>query len=442
MTGVDVGRIKSSIIIVLALFAMMISPKTFAVEQILDVMLPSSSFLDVPDNYWAYTEISELHHKGILKGYPSQKFCPEAFITREEFATAVIKALGLNDGEVMDPLVLDDVFPEDWAYQNIQNAFFFGLFLPPRMAKDGGYYFYPTQNITRAHAITMAVNSIKTVPMTKKKAKSVLEYTYDDFFKIPDWFVAPAAKAQILDMLVIDPRGKKEIAYDKPITRAETAVLLYNMIEEARKNPNDKIKAAFEKKISAEGHVIQDAIVDDSIATIPAGTELPLVITGKISSQKACEGEKYVALVPKNFVTAKKYLLIPYGARFTGHVQQVKKGRFLIRNAVLTLQNDSLDVLHQPLTRVNAIAEIKTPKSDSRFRKIFKGEKLTVDRGEFLYIKLLEPIKVDVSTGRLLVNPELDYKNNSVMDPYQHKNEATKKQVLDYIKSPTEVEDL
>ena len=123
-------------------------------------------------------------------------------------------------------------------------------------------------------------------------------------------------------------------------------------------------------------------------------------------------------------------------------MQQVKKGRFLIRNAVLTLQNDSLDVLHQPLTRVNAIAEIKTPKSDSRFRKIFKGEKLTVDRGEFLYIKLLEPIKVDVSTGRLLVNPELDYKNNSVMDPYQHKNEATKKQVLDYIKSPTEVEDL
>lgn len=442
MTGADVGRIKSSIVIILAFLAIIISPKAFAVEQILDVMLPSSSFLDVPDNYWAYTEISELHHKGILKGYPNQKFCPEAYITREEFATAVIKALGLDDGEVIDSLVLDDVFPEDWAYQNIQNAFFFGLFLPPRMAKDGGYYFYPTQKITRAHAITMAVNSIKTMPMSKKKAKSVLEYTYDDFFKIPDWFVAPAAKAQILDMLVIDPRGKKLIAFDKPITRGETAVLLYNMIEEARKNPNDKIKAAFGKKVSAEGHVIADAIVDDNIATIPAGTEIPLLITGKISSQKACEGEKYVALVPKNFVTAKKYLLIPYGARFVGHVQTAKKGHFLIRNGVLTLQNDSLDVLHQPLLRVNGIAEIKTPKSDSRYRKIFKGEKLTVDRGEFLYLKLLEPIKVDISTGRLLRNPELEYKNNAVMDPYQHKNEASKKQVLDYIKSPVDVEDL
>lgn len=436
------GRIKSSIIIFLAFLAIVILPKAFAVEQILDVMLPSSSFLDVPDNYWAYTEISELHHEGILKGYPSQNFRPEAFITREEFATAVIKALGLDDGEVIDPLALDDVFPEDWAYQNIQNAFFFGLFLPPRMAKDGGYYFYPTQNITRAHAITMAVNSIKTVPMTKKKAKSVLEYTYDDFFNIPDWFVAPAAKAQILDMLVIDPREKRLIAYDKPITRAETAVLLYNMMNEAMKNPNDKIKAAFEKKISAEGHVIQDAIVDDNVATIPVGTELPLVITGKITSQKACEGEKYVALVPKNFVTPKKYLLIPYGARFTGHVQQVKKGRFLIRNGVLTLQNDNLYIIHQPLLRVNGIAEIKTPKSNSRFRKIFKGEKLTVDRGELLYIKLLEPIKVDVSTGRLLRNPDIDYNNNSVIDPYQHKNEATKKEVIEYIKSSTDVEDL
>lgn len=436
------GKVKSSIIIILAIFAVLISPKAFAVEQILNVMLPSSSFLDIPDNYWAYTEISELHHKGILKGYPNQKFRPEAYITREEFATAVIKALGLNDGEVMDPLVLDDVFPEDWAYQNIQNAFFFGLFLPPRMAKDGGYYFYPTQNITRAHAITMAVNSVKTAPIGKKKAKSILEYTYDDFYKIPDWFLQPAAKAQILDMLVIDPRKTKLIAYDKPITRAETAVLLYNMIEEAMKNPNDKIKAAFDKKISAEGHVLQDAYVDENIATIPAGTELPLIVTGKISSQKACEGEKYVALVPKNYVTAKKYLLIPYGSRFTGHVQTVKKRRFLIRNGVLTLQNDGLDVLHQPLLRVNGIAEIKTAKSETKFRKIFKGEKLTVDRGEFLYLKLLEPIKIDISTGRLLRNPELEYKNNSVMDPYQHKNEASKKQVLDYIKSPVDVEDL
>ena len=91
---------------------------------------------------------------------------------------------------------------------------------------------------------------------------------------------------------------------------------------------------------------------------------------------------------------------------------------------------------------MNGIAEIKTPKSDSRYRKIFKGEKLTVDRGEFLYLKLLEPIKVDISTGRLLRNPELEYKNNAVMDPYQHKNEASKKQVLDYIKSPVDVEDL
>ena len=109
------------------------------------------------------------------------------------------------------------------------------------------------------------------------------------------------------------------------------------------------------------------------------------------------------------------YLLIPYGARFVGHVQTAKKGHFLIRNGVLTLQNDSLDVLHQPLLRVNGIAEIKTPKSDSRYRKIFKGEKLTVDRGEFLYLKLLEPIKVDISTGRLLRNPELEYKNNAVL---------------------------
>lgn len=77
--------------------------------------------------------------------------------------------------------------------------------------------------------------------------------------------------------------------------------------------------------------------------------------------------------MPKNFVTAKKYLLIPYGARFVGHVQTAKKGHFLIRNGVLTLQNDSLDVLHQPLLRVNGIAEIKHLKVIPDIEKYSKG---------------------------------------------------------------------
>ena len=96
-----------------------------ALEQIIDVILPESSFFDVNENYWAFTEIDELRKLGILKGYPNHKFNPEATITRAEFATLAVRALKLDDKEVIYPLGFDDFFPEDWAWEYVQNAYFF-----------------------------------------------------------------------------------------------------------------------------------------------------------------------------------------------------------------------------------------------------------------------------------------------------------------------------
>ncbi len=382
--------------------------KAFATEPILNVILPSSRFYDIPEDYWAYTEIKELSQKGIIAGYPDNKFKPEAPISREEFTTIAVKALKLNDAEVLDPLVFDDFFVGDWAWDNVQNAYYFGLLTPPRATKDGYYFFNPEDNIIRAHAITIAVNALETQPITTKKAKAVLEYAYPDFYKLPDWFIIPAGKAQIFDLIVTDPRKPKLINYDKPITRAETAVLIYNMMEEAKTNPNEKIKKAMTKKVTANGHILVDAYLEDeTIAVIPKGTILPLVITGKLTSQKASEGEKYTALVPKNFIHGNKYLLLSSGTKFYGHVKKVKKGRFLIRNGVLTLENDNIEVFKQPIMHLEGLADIKTEKSNSRFRKIFKGEKLSVDRGQFVNLQLKQDIRIDVTTGKLIRTPNL-----------------------------------
>jgi len=381
---------------------------SYAAEPILDVLLPSSSFSDIPDNHWAYTEIVELHRLGVMKGYPDGKFRPENSITREEFATAAVKALKLDDMVVIDTLEFDDFFSNDWAWDNVQNAYYFGLLTPPRMDKNGLYLFRPEDNIIRGHAITIAVNALKTQPLTEKKAKSVLEYTYEDFYKIPNWFLIPAAKAQLLDMLVIDPRKHtKKIDYDKSITRAETAVLLYNMLEEAKVRPNDKIKKALDKKKSAYGHILTDAYMeDDYIAVIPKGTILPLMLTSNFSSKKAVDGEKYTALVPKNFIHAKKYLLLASGTKFYGHVKKAQKGKFLFRNGELIFENDKIEAFKQPEMRLEGIAFIKNT-DKSLFRKIFKGKNLEIERGEFLNLELLQDIKIDVTTGKLIKSQDL-----------------------------------
>lgn len=400
---------KKYLIILAVAILTLFAPKVFSAEPVLNVILPSSNFLDIPDEHWAYAEIRELHRQGIITGYPDHKFHPDNPISREEFATIAIKALKLDDKEVLDPLAFDDFYPMDWAWHYVQNAYYFGLLTPPRMDENGEYLFRPMDNIIRGHAISIAVNALKTQPITKKKAKAVLEYAYDDFFKTPDWFLTNAAKAKLLDMLVVDPtKNARLIDADKPITRAETAVLIYNMLEEAKTNPNEKIKKSMDKKRVAEGHVLTEAYIEDeAIAVIPAGTILPLMLTGNFSSQTAVVGEKFTALVPKNFIHGNKYLILPSGAKFCGHIKNAQKGKFLFRNGILTFENDTLNIINQPALKVRAVANIRTEKSDSRYRKFFKGEKLYIDRGQFLELELQQDLRIDVTSGKLIKSEEL-----------------------------------
>ncbi len=397
---------KKYFIIFTVLFLSLICPQTFAAEPILDVILPSGGFTDIPDNYWAYPEIRELYRLGIMSGYPDGNFYPDKSITREEFATAAIKSLGLQDEVVWEPLKFDDFYERDWAWNYVQLAYVFGLLTPPRPV-NGEYLFRPEDSILRCHAISIAVNAIKTLPINDQKAKAVLDY--EDTYELPNWFLKPAAKAQLLDMLVIDPRKPQRlIEYDKPITRAETAVLLFDMIEEAKTNPNEKIKKAMNKKISAYGHVLQDAYIEDEvIAVIPKGTILPLVVTEKFSSQKAIEGQKYTALVPKNFIHNRKYLLLENGTKFHGHLKKVNKGRLFTRNGEIIFENDTIEARKQPSMKLQAIADVTNKNNNKLFRKIFKASRVRVDRGEFLELKLLQDLKIDVTNGKLLEQEDL-----------------------------------
>lgn len=180
------------------------------------------------------------------------------------------------------------------------------------------------------------------------------------------------------------------------------------MIEETRTNPNEKIKKAMDKKKVAYGHIIQDSYIeDDVIAVIPKGTVLPLLVTSKFSSQKAVEGEKFTALVPKNFVHNRKYLLLESGTKFQGHLKNVKKGRLFIRNGEIVFENDTIEVRKQPAMSLKAVADVTNKNSDKFFRKMFKNSKVTVDRGEFLELKLLEDLRIDATNGKLLKQEDL-----------------------------------
>ncbi len=78
-------------IITLLAFCLMATPAmaTYELQQGPD------SYPDLPPSHWAYEAVTFLTDKKIVVGYPDGLYRPDQKVTRGEFSTMVIKALGL-----------------------------------------------------------------------------------------------------------------------------------------------------------------------------------------------------------------------------------------------------------------------------------------------------------------------------------------------------------
>lgn len=69
--------------------------------------------------------------------------------------------------------------------------------------------FRPEDSVSRAESLSVAVNALTTETISPDKAKEVIERRYIDANTIPEWFLIPAGKAEILGMIVVAPSAKK-----------------------------------------------------------------------------------------------------------------------------------------------------------------------------------------------------------------------------------------
>lgn len=360
-------------------------------------LAPVIAFPDVDNTHWAAKEITELSEKGVIVGYPDGTFKPDDNVTRAEFATMAIKALGQEHTTVAQPINFADITPTHWAYNDIQRAVYFDLI----SNSDKNENFRPDDSVSRAESITVAVNALTTESISPYKAKEVLAQKYSDTNEIPEYFLIPAGKAEILDMLVTIPsQDKAKIEATRPATRAEVAAILYEMVEQAKLNPNAKLAEAMRKK-TGDGYVIEEATVQGSIGTIPAGAIIPVELTSYISSQSSQAGELYVAKAPQNYITKEKFILVREGANLKGQLLDVRPGKWFIRNGVLVLDNSLLVTNNDQTVGFHGIGEVK--KDRNWFMKFvrwaFKGEKLNVPAEGIVYVKLMKPVKVDLTNG-------------------------------------------
>ena len=354
------------------------------------------AFPDVSDTHWAASQIKELSEQGVIVGYPDGTFQPDENVTRAEFASMAIKALGQQHAQVAQPINFTDIDKDFWAYDAIQKSVYFDLISCP----EAGQPFRPDDSVSRGESISVAVNTLTTEQISKHKAIEVLNAKYTDVKEVPEWFLIPAGKAEILSMLVTMPSESKNISADRPATRAEVAAILYTMMEQAKLNPNAKLAEAMRKK-TGEGYIIAGATVEGSIGIIPAGSVIPVEITNYISSQSSKPGEMYVARAAQNYVTRDKFILVNKGANLKGQLSDVRAGKWFVRNGVLVLDNSIITTNTDQTTAFQGVANITKHRNwFMKFvRATLKGEKLEVNPDETVYMKLLRPVKIDLTNG-------------------------------------------
>ena len=171
-------------------------------------------------------------------------------------------------------------------------------------------------------------------------------------------------------------------------------------MEQAKLNPNAKLAEAMRKK-TGEGFVIENATVQGSVGTIPAGTYLPIKMSKYISSQTSEGGVVYNAYVPQNYVTKDHYILVRQGASLQGQILDVRPGQYFVRNGVLVLKNALITTEIDQTAPFAGLTEIKKDRNwwMKFVRWAFKGEKLEVPTNGDAYMKLLEPVRVDLTNG-------------------------------------------
>ena len=361
------------------------------------VFADSSIYTDVRKNSPYYDILLELHQKGIMIGYADGTFKPNQYVRRNEYSETIVKALGLDKKMVVSGVEFYDLPVENSYYDAMQIALYYD-FLP---LADNSKYIYPNGTIIRKYAIFSVVNYLSDKVITVDQAKNILG-KYKDRGTLKNDDLIEFAKADIMGILPVVGNEVK-INATRPLTRAELAVMVYGIFNEEYNMYNKKIEHYGAKK-KAIGSRIKQAYVKGDYAIIPVQTEIPVQMTTKADSQKSQVDDVQKAVVPWNLITKERYLLIKAGSKIELEVKDVQKRKFLRRNGELRVESTKIST---PFNQTAAFPAVLIVNDKIGLgNKIFKFKRIRTTKSEKSYLKLLQDVKVDLTSG-LFVNEKL-----------------------------------
>ncbi|MEG2199047.1 MAG: S-layer homology domain-containing protein [Anaerovorax sp.] len=170
--------------------------------------------------------IESLASRQIINGKTDMAFQPDETMTRAEFATIVVKALGLMAEENSK---FSDVKSGAWYAGYVGTANKTGI-VKGKSEKT----FDPQGTITREEAASMVARAAKLCGMETKYQVNAVRDTlagFSDYVKCSSWAREPLAFCY--DKRILD-REKLEILPKEEIKRCEIAQMIYNMLHAAK----------------------------------------------------------------------------------------------------------------------------------------------------------------------------------------------------------------
>ncbi len=362
------------------------------------------SYPDLPSDHWAYEAVTFLTDKKIVVGYPDGLYRPDQKVTRAEFSTMVIKALGLYEKDTPEIFDYKDI-TNHWANRNIQVASYYGL-----VKGYPGGYFYPNNDVTRMEALSVVLNALSPENIDSEQAKHFVSI-YKDYSDIPNWALIQAGQAQMLGLVYNTPGHETTLEPMRPATRGELARFIFNMMEAVKVIPSEKLKEEIQptpppEPRKADGYILDNVYYDEEYAVIPKGTVLPLTVDRCINAKKNKEGEPFVARAPFNFVTREKYVVIPVGVQIDGKIQKVTRPFRFIKNGYFALttsnviDNKGMDDLKIIPAVGERDADMRIIRNDPYLTRtrynIIQGQNEYIHQGQRVDFVLLEPLRVKI----------------------------------------------
>jgi uncharacterized protein YgiM (DUF1202 family)/Skp family chaperone for outer membrane proteins len=147
-------------------------------------VIGTQTFTDI-GSHWAKDEILAMTAKGIVSGFPGDKFKPNDNVTRAQFVAFLNRAIRLESPTIKTKF--NDVTKDDWFYQDIINATQAGL-----VHGYPGNTFRPDKNITREDIVVMMDRFLQA---ERNDLSEKADITYTDYKEISQYALENVQRA-------------------------------------------------------------------------------------------------------------------------------------------------------------------------------------------------------------------------------------------------------